>query len=519
MRTIAGQNQSDLNPSTELAILSRQYECVVTNLKVIVYQTDMEGHWTFLNPAWETITGYTVEESLGRNFFDFLHENDKAQTAEKFVPLIQQEKDTCEHVVRYIKKSGEICWLEVYAGPTFDENGQITGCTGSLTDVTTKRLLDEEVRRTQRLESVGLLAAGIAHDFNNLLTVILNNLSHTEACDVIQGHSEIQNCISDAINASVRAKDLTQQLLTFSKGGAPILACNNLVEIVKDAVALGISGTEFTSTFHSDGDIPDIEVDAGQISQAIHNIVLNSVEAMGDAGTIDVKIQFDKDRHVRPEAHADGELTISITDTGEGMNQETLDHLFDPYFSTKKRGSGLGLALVYSIVDRHLGRIHVQSEMGKGTTVRIMLPGAGATLSRVKEPKPQFSLAGGRLLILDDNQQILRAIALLLNGIGFEVETVTDGEQAIATYAEAKEQGTPFDAIISDLSIPNGLGGVEVVQSLTDLDPGVVAIASSGYSNDPVMAEPGKYGFKGVLQKPYTVEKLKSALQSALAAN
>ncbi|MEB8430829.1 ATP-binding protein [Cocleimonas sp. KMM 6892] len=511
------ENKTISETSNELELLARQYEGVINNLKEVVFQADIEGRWTFLNPAWETITGFSVAESLGKKYLNFVHINDRADNHSKFIPLINQDKDSCTHEVRYTKKSGEIVWIEVYAGRTYDEKGEVTGITGTLTDVTTKRLLDDEIRRTQRLESVGLLAAGIAHDFNNLLTVVLSNLSYMGSKPIIQNDGELDGCVMDAQKAGARAKDLTQQLLTFAKGGAPICELTNIIETVKDAVALGVSGTEVSTFFEVAENIPQIEVDAGQISQAVHNVVLNAVEAMATDGEVKVEILFNKNKRVKPESSSEGEVLIKISDSGIGMSEETLEHLFDPYYSTKKRGSGLGLALVHSIIERHSGRVRVVSELGKGTTVNISLPGSCSAVRDVPKTSPEPKVSGGRVLVLDDNEQILRAITLLLRTINFEVETVVDGDKAVESYLRGAKEGRPFDVVISDLTIPDSMDGIETVQKIKEIDPDVVAIVSSGYSNDPVMSDPLKYGFKGVLEKPYSVDRLKTVLQSVLS--
>lgn len=502
--------------SGKLEKLDRQYQCVIEHLKEIVFQADIEGRWTFLNPAWESITGFSIEESLGKKYLDFVHANDRDKNHKKFIPLINGEKDECIHEIRYVKKSGDICWIEVYAGRTYDELGNITGITGTLTDVTAKRLLGDQIRKTQHLESIGFLAGGIAHDFNNLLTIVSSNLSYMESKVSINHDEELRDCVQDAIKAASKAKGLTDQLLTFSKGGAPIKEQSDIIKIVKEAAALGTSGAQIEVVYDIVGEIPQIEVDAGQISQAVHNIILNAVEAMPEDGTLNIAIAFNDKKQVRPDAPSESELQIKITDSGMGMSGEILEHLFDPYFSTKKRGSGLGLALVYSIVDKHLGRISVCSDLGKGTTVCISLPGIGSEFKRQTKSTPMSEITGGRILVLDDNEQILRSIALILRTMHFKVDTVTDGEKALEKYQLAAEEGKPFDAIISDLTIPDGMGGIETIQKIKGIDPNVVAIVSSGYSNDPVMADPQKFGFKGVLEKPYSIDKLKAVLREAL---
>ncbi len=384
-------------------------------------------------------------------------------------------------------------------------------------DVTEKKKAEEEFAKSQRIESLGILAGGIAHDFNNLLTAMLGNISLAQT--YLTPDQKAYDWLEAAAAASKRAQALTHQLLTFSKGGAPIKKTASVAELLKDTVEFALRG----SNVHHELSIADslfpVEMDQGQISQVVYNLVINALQAMPDGGTIMVQAE---NCVVRPEyllpLSPGNYVRIRIQDAGVGIPPGILQKIFDPYFSTKEGGSGLGLSTAYSIIKKHDGLITVNSEVGLGSTFYIYLPAsqrfsAAMDSQATEEETPCYK---GKILVMDDEECIRDLMRDLLAHIGYAVCLVKDGYEAVAEYQRAKDAGKPFDAVIMDLTVPGGMGGREAIQRLLKIDPDVLAIVSSGYSDDPVLADFKSYGFAGVLSKPYTSDAVMDLLESVM---
>lgn len=409
--------------------------------------------------------------------------------------------------------------VAVRSAPIHTAEGDIRGTVVVLRDVTEKEKIAGEVLRTSKLESIGVLAGGLAHDFNNMLTAVIGNLSllrHT-----IEQSPEILQRLNEAEGGALRARDLAQYLLTFAEGGAPVK--KNI-----DTSALLHETTEFVtrgSRTDCDFDIPEnlwkIEADPGQITQAISSIVMNAEQAMPEGGTIFIKAE-----NVKIEAEpgaplpSGAYLSISISDTGVGILPEHLPRVFDPFFTTRNQARGLGLAAAYSIINRHGGNIELESSPGFGTKVGVLLP-ASHVIEDLPPPEPEAApvLEHGvrdrryRVLVMDDEPSIRMVSESMLDMLEFEVVSTADGSEALHAYAEAKKNGNPFDLIITDLTVPGGMGGAETVRRLRESGSTVKAIVSSGYSNGPVMSNPAEYGFNAVLPKPYRLHDLEAVLQ------
>jgi nitrogen-specific signal transduction histidine kinase/CheY-like chemotaxis protein len=396
-----------------------------------------------------------------------------------------------------------------------------TLCANASVAFENARLFRETHRHAEeKIESVGVLAGGIAHDFNNLLTAILGNISLAKM-ETDPG-AEAFKVLSQAEKASLRAKDLTQQLLTFSKGGAPIKKVASIIPLLRDCVPLAARGPHLRYEFSLADDLWPVEIDEGQIGQVIQNVVINAGEAMPGGGTIQIRgenVMVEKEKSRQGLSLVMGKyVKISIEDGGVGISEENLSKMFDPYFTTKSNGSGLGLATTYSIIKKHGGYIEVESQIGVGTTFHIYLPASQKKIPPQKEiptPPPSPSRQG-RILIMDDEEIVRYATGSLLAHLGYEVESARDGAEAIALYQKCKQTGQPFDVVIMDLTIPGGMGGKEAIQKLLEIDPEAKAIVSSGYSNDPVMADYKDYGFRGVVAKPYRIEELREVLHKII---
>ncbi|MFT3828808.1 MAG: ATP-binding protein [Opitutaceae bacterium] len=378
--------------------------------------------------------------------------------------------------------------------------------------------LERELQRTSRLEALGLLAGGIAHDFNNLLTVVMGNLSLLR--DTPKLDDDALFCLDQAEKAVGRSRDLTMQLLTFAKGGNPIRTAVPLAEVVQEATRFALHGSTVSPVFRIAPELWPAEVDKGQISQVVQNIVINAVQAMPQGGRVDLALINESIPAGHPILEAGRYVRLTISDTGPGISAEALPRIFDPYFTTKKSGHGIGLATVHSIVKKHQGHVTVASKLGAGTTFRIWLPaapGAAQAPAAPAAPPPKATLRG-RALVLDDEESIRRLATAMLTRLGLEPTAVADGTEAIRAYATAREEGRPFAVVILDLTIPGGLGGEETLRELLKIDPAACAIVSSGYSNNPVLSDHRSFGFKGMVSKPYELADLALVLEQLLDA-
>ena len=396
-------------------------------------------------------------------------------------------------------------------------NKRLSGFWWLKLDVSEKKKTEEEIVKSKKIESLGILAGGIAHDFNNLLTGILGNISLAQTY-LTPDHRAFER-LEAAADASKRARELTHQLLTFSKGGLPIKTTASIAELLRDSAGFVLRGSSVRYELSIPHDLWSVEIDPGQVNQVVNNLFINALQAMPKGGTISVQAEncpVDEDSviPITPGNY----VRIHIQDQGVGITPDNIQKIFDPYFTTKKTGSGLGLTTAYSIIKKHEGLITVGSQVGVGTTFCIYLPASQASLRSPlgHEDGNKGHRSKGKILVMDDEELIRDLAAELLTQLGYEVFLVKDGAAAIAVYQQARKLGEPFDAVIMDLTIPGGMGGKEALLRIRELDPNVRAIVSSGYCNDPVMADFSEYGFVGVLRKPYEADDVIKQLESAL---
>jgi len=413
-----------------------------------------------------------------------------------------------------VRKNRETFPVEV-CGKTVRSKGRMLRLT-SVRDMTERKKLEDELLKSEKLESLGVLAGGLAHDFNNLLTAILGNIDlATLVGKMDEKTSEI---LKDAKNASLRARDLTQQLLTFSKGGAPVRKTTSIRRLVEDTVTFALRGSNVKCDMVFSDDLRAVDADEGQISQAIGNLIINADQAMPEGGKIQVRadmIKIDPENFM-PLRQGDY-IRISIQDQGGGIQNKYLDRIFDPYFTTKQKGSGLGLSMVYSIIKRHDGYVAVESELGVGSTFTIYLPASHTKLpAETGEQEEQIIKGKGRVLVMDDEEIVRKVVGEMLNHLGYEVCFADEGSGAVDTYLRAREAGEPFDAVILDLTIPGGMGGKETIAKLREMDPDVKAVVSSGYASDSIMSNYREYGFRDVIAKPYKVQDLGRVLHQVI---
>jgi signal transduction histidine kinase/CheY-like chemotaxis protein len=413
------------------------------------------------------------------------------------------------------KYNPRIGLVEVRAFPIFDDSGQVVMVAEYVRNITDQRRLEEELRKAHKLESLGVLAGGIAHDFNNLLTGILGNI--TLARNTIDAHSKAIERLDEAEKAVARSQDLTQQLMTFSKGGAPVKKTAFIEQIVRDSAAFVLRGSNVKCEFSIAEEVWPVEVDEGQMNQVINNLIINADQSMENGGIIKVGIENQIVASTNEMSLNEGRyVKISIEDHGTGIPAEHIHKIFDPYFTTKQYGSGLGLATVYSIIKNHDGFVGAGSTEGVGASFTIYLPSSEYDVQQVTENKPDALSGSGRILVMDDEELIRDVATNLLDFLGYGAVACQDGKEALDLYREAMAAGEPFVAVLMDLTIPGGMGGQETMKRLMEIDKDVIGIVSSGYCNDPILSNYRDYGFSGIVEKPYSLDKLGKVLHNLL---
>lgn len=480
-----------------------------------VITTTLEGEITYLNKAAERLLHYSLSPGT------FIRITELMQIMREDVPL-----KIPELILRSVG-TGRIVTIEeascsIQRGGTkiisfiispITRSSHTPGVVIVIHDITERVRLSEEIQKHERLESLGVLAGGIAHDFNNVLTAILGNI--TLSMEMIDPDSPAADRIHEAERATYRAKSLTQQLLTFSKGGAPIRESTQIEDLIRDTAGFATSGSKARVVYEFPESLDMVEIDRGQISQVVQNLVLNAQQAMPDGGLIIIHGSVvDIGSNQVPGLKEGTYVKISFTDEGQGIAKDAIVHIFEPYFSTKETGNGLGLTSSMFIMKKHQGTIEVVSEPGMGTTFTLWLPVSKSSRAELKsESDKEIPVKAGVVLLMDDEEGILNVVSALLKRAGWEVTCAHDGEEAVEAYKNALAGGHPYDAVIMDLVIPGGMGGKDAITAIKAIDAGVYAIVSSGYSNDPIMAEPERYGFSRVLPKPYKIKDLLTLLQ------
>lgn len=480
---------------------------------------DTNGIVQFMNEAAERITGWSAATAIGRPIGQVCvlrHEKSRVSVTMPISRAIDEHR-----VIDFplqttlVSRQGVPCLVDGRCAPMYDVAGRSIGAVVVFRDVTERARLEAELLRSSKLEAVGILAGGIAHDFNNILTVVMGNVTLAMLDSDVMASAG--RWLTEAERGVMRARDLTQQLLTFAKGGDPIRKAVQLAEVVREAAEFALHGSMVRCEFSIAEDMWPADVDKGQIGQVVQNLVINAVQAMPEGGVIRISLRNERLEAQSPRPLKTGcYAQLSIADSGLGIRAEHLARIFDPYFTTKQSGSGLGLATVYSIVRKHQGHIEVESDLGRGTTFHIWLPAAPDAKPAPAEPPEKVGALSGRVLFMDDEETIRVLAISLLGRLGLEVTAVADGADAVRLYAEARERGEHYRLVIMDLTVPGGMGGREAMKELQKIDPNVRAIVSSGYSSDPVLSNYRAHGFRGMVPKPYRFIDLARTIRSVI---
>ena len=392
-------------------------------------------------------------------------------------------------------------------------------------DITERKLAEEQknklqiqLSQTQKLESIGILAGGIAHDFNNLLQGVFGYISLAEL--TYDKKEKSLAMLREAEKALNMAVNLTNQLLTFSKGGQPVKQHIKPAPLVENSLRFALSGSNSNYSISVMEGLWDIDADGGQLVQVIHNIVFNATEAMAGGGTVNISMSNveTSSKNIAGLPEGNNFVRLDIQDTGTGIPDQIISRIFDPYFTTKQMGSGLGLATSYAIIKNHGGIIEVKSEVSKGTTFSIYLPAVEEPepIKHELSPEQHSSCRSCRVLLMDDDEVIRNVATAMIETLGHEIEDVSDGEAAIESFKRARETDNPFDLVILDLTVRGGMGGEDALRILREIDPDVVAIVSSGYAASAAVARYKDYGFSAFLKKPYTIDELRNCFNSLL---
>lgn len=467
-----------------------------------------------VNDRFTTVTGFSREEALGKTAVELglMDRKDRNRIRSEF----ERTRHLPDRELLMTAKDGRkfhVLWCA--------EVILVDGRPELLTiaqDISETVRLQEEVAKTQKLESLGLLAGGLAHDFNNVLTGVLGNLSFARM--LVGEQHNAARCLAECEKAAGRASELTRQLLTFSRGGAPSRKAIETRRVVEEAVSFALRGSNVNAIVDLPADLAWLHADEGQIAQVLANLLINAKQAMPAGGTLTLRGANHSVDDPESATLAPGNyVRLQVADTGEGIESSSLSKVFDPYYTTKPGGTGLGLSSVYSIVKRHAGRVEVASVAGQGATFTLYLPAAAPSERPSPEPVPAVpNVQGGRgrVLVMDDETLIRNLACRVLDVLGYEATACAEGSAAVAAYRAALQEGRPFAAVLLDLTVPGGMGGRDAAAQILAIDPKALLIVSSGYSIDPVVADFRAYGFAGAVAKPYAIETLAAELDRLL---
>ncbi len=497
----------------ELSRLSDKLSTILSSLTEGIVAVDALGRVQLMNPAARALLGIGQDEAVPESISDLIdfspeHTESQAPAASGLEAMLANVQATTG---RLRSRQGELRLVSMQAAPLQGANEAGSGMVLVLRDVALEREVADQRLRHQKLESLGLLAGGIAHDFNNILAGILANVS-LASIESARGRP-VDDLLEQAAQACLRAQGLTSQLLTFACGGAPLKRTLSVAKPVREAAELALRGSHCGLVLEVTNDAAPVDADEGQLVQAIGNLVMNAKQAMPGGGQLTISIDNAVVNRDQLPLVPGTYVRIRVSDQGSGIAPEHLPRIFDPYFTTKPTGSGLGLASVHSIVKQHGGCVTVSSTLGIGTEFCVYLPASESKPSR-DESSPERESRGRpqRVLVLDDDEGVRRVMKRALSMRGHDCLVVGHSSNAFEAVDAAQRDGVPFDAIFVDLTMPGDLAGTEVIARLVARKTGAKLIVMSGYSTDLVMANYREHGLSARLQKPFTVTDIENAL-------
>ena len=478
-----------------------------------IAMTDLAGRVNYVNASFSRMWRGDEHKLLGQPL-DFLFSN--AQQLSQVLAQVQQTRHWAGQLNRTAPERGpEVAHTEIHLVP--DAHNTPLCLMIVCSDITEQERMRRELQRMQRMEALSQFAAGIAHDFNNLLTAIFASLDITDAPEPRAPIARDNQAI--ILSAFECAKDLTRRLLNFGKGGAMPKRAVGVRSIIEECCTLALSGSLTQWQLDVPEGLTPVHASGTELSQVLCNIIINARQAMQDAGKLQINARDCTVSATDNTQLAPGDyVRIELRDFGRGMNDAVLARIFEPFFTTKSEGTGLGLAMCHAIISEHGGRISVNSSPGAGATFTIWLPASSDGVASVRKTLPASKPGTGRILVLDDNDQVREITSRLLQKQGYQVTAVDTGERAIEEFEGARGKGQPIDLLILDLNIRGGLGGEQTLARLRLTHPEVVALACTG-STDTFTTERLKAaGFVGVLGKPFFAHELYSTVQAAIDA-
>ncbi|UYP46659.1 Sensor histidine kinase RcsC [Candidatus Lokiarchaeum ossiferum] len=495
----------------QISLSQKKFQDLVEILPYAIWIATPQNDIEYINPAFTNLFGYTLEDiSTIDKWFTLAYPDPifRQQVRPYYdrdlqagLPIVENPRIFQVNTKDHQKKTIAFRLVLLEDGKFFS----------LFEDITDRERQETEKIRAQKIESLSFLAGGIAHDFNNLLTGIMGNINLLQIDDTNPSNLDILN---DLKQATERASDLTKQILTFSKGGAPIQKIQQIVPLLHNSINLITRGGEAKVIVDIEPDLPNVNVDAGQIGQVFDNILINAIQAMPSGGEISIKTELlHHDEFYEYPIPAEKYIKITISDTGEGIPEQLQQNIFQPYFSTKSKGNGLGLATAYSIIRKHNGFLTFNSFPRQGTQFLIFIPTISSELSLITSEASELSFHECKVLIMDDEHLVRKTLKKMLNKLGCTVEMAKDGEEALQKFQDHENQSSPFDVVFLDLIVPEGMGGELTVKLLKKQKPSVKVVVSSGFSQDPILANYKEYGFDGRLNKPYHIEDLQKIIQ------
>jgi PAS domain S-box-containing protein len=508
-------------------LLATEKERLLVTLRSIgdgVITTDIEGCVVLMNSVAEALTGWSLQDASGKSVTEIFNTVDErtGKTCPDLVSAALREGRIVENVQHTVllSRNGDRSIISDNVAPIIYTDGSILGSVLVFRDITEHHRIEEGLKSTQRLESLGILAGGIAHDFNNLLSGLFGYYDLARQYALVDDKENLLASLDSALSVFDRAKGLTQQLLTFAKGGDPVRKICKMEELIRNCVSFVLSGTSIQARMDIQPDLWNCEIDPNQIGQVIDNIIINAQQAMNQNGVLSIAA-INTDINTLPESRQYGTkyIRIDIADNGVGISPDDIYKIFDPFYTTKSQGSGLGLATAYSIIKRHNGHIDVTSSPEKGSLFSIYLPAVEGTLDKSYKNQDRPPDGKGRILVMDDEPYICKIAQRLLVSFGYDVVVASDGKEALKIIYAAEKTGEYIDLAILDLTVPGGPGGADIVNEIVNMPRRIYAVASSGYSDDPIMANPRNFGFSASLPKPYRKNEIGALVKEVLSGN